>query len=219
MALTLANATTEIRDVLNEDAALFWSDAEIQNWIKEGTRIFSSKSLMVEDTQSITLVADQISYSSSDHSWIGDMLEPYAALYIDGSSGTYKGLIKQHPRQLGNVATFTSGRPKYYSFHDRKVYVWPFTTSTRVTAGDTISVLHAKETDDITALTDEYQHMPILYATAKCKMKDQKFAEAQALLTQFYQELAFERSDKHGREEDSLDMFKIKARGGEQGAR
>jgi hypothetical protein len=214
MALTLSDATTEVRDLLNEATAAFWTDAQIQKWIKEGTRIFSSKTLMVEDTQDLDpLIANQLSYSSSDETWIGDIIEPYAAIYND-SSNTYKGLIKVHPRQLGNLATRTSGPTKYYALHDRKIYLWPLPNATVVTGGAKITFLFAKETDDFTAVTDEYQHLPIIYACAKAKQKDMKFGEATALLSQFYQEVAFERSDKHAREVDSLDKFKIPPTGG-----
>jgi hypothetical protein len=216
MALTLANATTEARDHLNEASAVFWSDAQLQRWIQEGTRIVSSKALAVEADDSITLVANQLLYTSSDHSWIGDCMEPYAAYYDDGSN-TYKGLIKVHPRELGNVATFTAGDPKYYCLHNRSIYIWPLTTAAIVTAGGTVMVLYGKETDDITELKDEFQHMPITYAVAKAKMRDRAYSEAGVLMSQFFQELNFERGDKHQREEDSLDMFKIKGRGGARG--
>jgi hypothetical protein len=219
MALTLLNAVEEVRDILNEDQAAFFNDSEIQRWVQEGCRIFSSKSLMVEDTQDLDpLIASQLSYSSSDETWIGEVLEIYSAIYYNATTGKYKGLIKQHPRMIGNQATFTSGEPKYYAQHNRRIYIYPLTTAARVTAGDKITFLFAKETDDITAITDEFQHLPIIYACAKCKQKDQKFAEATSFMSQFYQELAFERQDKHGREEDSLDMFKTKARGGQGGA-
>lgn len=217
MSLSLANAITQVRYTLNETSADFWTDAEITAWIQEGSRLFSSKTLMVEDTQTISpLIANQLSYTSSDETWIADVIEPYGAIYNDGSN-TYKGLVKVHPRQIGNVATFTSGPPKYYSLFDRAIYVWPLTTSTIVSAGGNISFLFSKETDDITAITDEYQHLPIVYATAKAKQKDQKFAEATALMQQFLNEINFERADKHEREVDSVDAFRI-PKGGQRGA-
>jgi hypothetical protein len=219
MALTLINAVEEIRDFVNEDTAAFFTDAEIQRWVQEGCRIFSAKSLLVEDTQDLDpLIASQLSYSSSDETWIGDCLEIYAAIHYNGTTGKYKGLRKEHPRQIGNSANFTAGVPKAYTQHNRRIYITPLTTAARVTAGDKITFLYAKETDDITAIQDEYQHLPIIYACAKCKQKDQKFAEASSLLSQFYQELSFERRDKHGREEDTIDMFKTKKSGGQQGA-
>jgi hypothetical protein len=215
MALSLANALTEVRDLLNEATAVFWSDAQITKWIQEGTRIFSSKTLMVEDTQVITpLVANQLSYSSSDETWIADVLEIYSAIYYSGTAPTYKGLVKIHPRQIGNLALGTAGPIKYYTFHDRKIYLWPVPNATIIAAGANITFLFSKETDDITALTDEFQHLPIIYAVAKAKQKDMKFGEATALLSQFFQELSFERTDKYTREVDSLDKFKIPATGG-----
>jgi hypothetical protein len=165
MALTLANATTEARDHLNEASAVFWSDAQLQRWIQEGTRIVASKALACEADDSITLIADTLLYTSATgagYTWIGDCMEPYAAYYDDGSN-TYKGLIKVHPRELGNVATFTAGDPKYYCLHNRSIYIWPLTTAAIVTAGGTVMVLYGKETDDITELKDEFQHMPITY--------------------------------------------------------
>jgi hypothetical protein len=214
MALTLSDAITEVRNNLNESSASFWTDAEITSWIKEGVRLFSSKTLLVEGTDDLDpLKVTTLSYSSSDETWIADIIEPYAAIYYDGSA-YYKGLIKIHPRQIGNLALGkTAGPPKYYAIHDRNIYIFPL-SSAAVAAAGKITFLYAKETDDITALDDEYQHMPIVYATAKAKQKDQKFQQANTLMAQFFQEVSFERTDKHARETDSIDKFRIPKRGG-----
>jgi hypothetical protein len=175
---------------------------------------------MIEDTEDLDpLVDGQLYYEASDETWIGDVMEIYSALYYDGSAN-WKGLIKIHPRQLGNIATRTAGPTKYYCLHDRKIYLWPVPNATVVAAGAKIQFLFSMESDDITDMSDEYQHLPIIYATAKAKQRDQKYGEASALLSQFMQEIAFERTDKHAREVDSLDKFKIPARGGgNEGAR
>jgi hypothetical protein len=217
MALTLANAITEARDHLNEATAVFWSDAQLTKWIQEGTRVVSSKALAVEADDSITLIANQLLYTSADgagYTWIADCIEPYAAYYDDGSNG-YKGIIKVHPREIGNVATFTSGDPKYYCIHNRSIYIWPLTTAAIVTAGGTVMVLYSKETDDITELKDEYQHLAINYAVAKAKFRDRAFGEAASIINQVYQELNFERKDKHAREVDELSMFNVKGSRGD----
>ena len=75
------------------------------------------------------------------------------------------------------------------------IYIFPMTSATEVSAGAKITLLFAKETDDIAELTDEFQHLPIIYAVAKCKQKDMKFGDASALLGQFMQEISFERQD------------------------
>jgi hypothetical protein len=208
MAYTLSTATTEVRALLNETTASFWSDTEIQNWIKEGVMDISTKALLVEDQQNITLVTDQLTYTSSDHAWIADVLKIIGAYYNDGA-GTYKGLIKIHPRLLGNtdLGEDAAGRPRYYCFHDKTFWLDPVASATE--NNNVITVLHSKKTNDITLLEFEYQHLAIKYAAAMAKVKDRKYHEAQLLLTQYTTGLNFERSDKYEREVDSLDMFMI----------
>jgi hypothetical protein len=196
MALTLAAATADVRQLLNEPTAVFWSDTEIQDWLNEGTRIVSSKTLLVEDTQNLTLVQDQLSYASGDHTWIGSCLELYAAIYDNGSN-KYKGLQVMHPKQIGNLLTFTSGDPRYIALHNRKIYIWPLPSST--TDARTVSILYAKESDDYTEITDEFQHLPILWAQARAMEKDHKMQQAAAIKAQFYTEMQFERADKEMR--------------------
>jgi hypothetical protein len=193
MALTLAQMTADVRQLLNESSAVFWNDSEIQDWLYEGTRIIASKTLSIEADDDITLVTNQLIYTSSDESFIGDCLEPYAAIYDDGSY-KYKGLEMVHPKQIGNLMTYTPGPPRYYAFHNRSFYIWPVPTTTE--NGNTVSILYASESEDPTALTDEFQHLAIQWAFARAKEKDQKFAEAAALKQNFYTEMQFERQDK-----------------------
>ena len=210
MSLTLAQGITEVRDLVNEASAVFFSDAQITKLIQEGTRIFSSKTLLVEDTQVLDPpIANKLVYSSTEETWLATTLAIYAAIYDNGSN-VHKGLIKVHPRQIGNLATGTAGPPKYYCFFNRNLYVWPLPSATVIASGQ-ISFLLSKETDDITEVTDEFQHLPIMYAIAKAKQRDQKFADATSLLAQFFQELNFERADKHDRTVDSIESFKVPA--------
>lgn len=209
MSLSLANAITEVRYVLNESTAAFWSDAEITAWIKEGTRIFASKSLLVENTNIVDpMIVSTPYYDSADESFLGSVMEIYSVIYFDGTS-TYKGLIKIHPKQIGNVALSTAGPPKYYCLFNRNLYIFPL-ASAAVAAAGTLEILSSIETDDITIIQDEYQHLPIIYAIAKAKQKDEKFGDAATLLSQFFQEISFERQDKHNREVDLLEDFRIK---------
>jgi hypothetical protein len=207
MALTLNEMTADVRQLLNESTAVFWTDAEIQDWLYEGTRIIASKTLSIEADDDITLVTNQLIYNTADGvtTWAADCLEPYAAIYDDGSY-KYKGLEKIHPKQLGNVMTFTPGPPRYYAFHNRSFYIWPVPTSSE--NGNTISVLYATESQDPTVLTDEYQHLAIQWAFARAKEKDQKFAEAAAIKQNFYTEMQFERQDKVAEQGEGVQSVK-----------
>lgn len=193
MALTLADALADARNLLNEPTAVFWTDAELTDWIAEGTILVSSKSHCVEADDDLTLVTNQLIYTSSDHTWIGDMLLPYTAIYNNGSN-KYKGLEIVHPKQIGNLLTFTAGAPRYVAFHNRSIYIWPLPST--ATNGNTVSFLYAKETNDMTELKDEMQHLVILWAQIRAYEKDMKWQTAAALKQQFFSELNFEKSDK-----------------------
>ena len=206
MALTAATARTEVRALLNEETASFWTDTEIDNWIKEGTSDLSTKSLLVTDSQDITLVTNQLTYTSSDHAWIANCLE-IIGVYHDDGANEYKGLVRVHPRLLGNTDILDADAPRYYSFHNKTFYFDPIPAAAY--NGDTITVLHAKQTDDITDVAYEYQHLIVKYATSMAKVKDRKYHEAQLLLTQYINSINFERADKFEREVDSLDMFMV----------
>ena len=216
MSLTLNQAITAVRSVLNEETATFWSDTEITTWIQEGCKDFSSKSLMIETSVSIPLEVSKLYYASTDVAAIASIIEIYAILYKNGSD--YKAIIKSHPRIIGNEATNTAGPAKFYAWHNKRIYVWPLTSAAVVAAGATLEVLAAKLTDDITELKDEYQHIPLLYARGVAKYKDRLSAEGDSWMNLYNQYVGFERQDKHAKEVDTLDMFKVKQRGGERAA-
>jgi hypothetical protein len=200
MALTLSEAVADVRQMLNEPNAVFWTDSEIEDWVKEGTRIVVSKLHGVEADDDLTLVENQLIYTSSDEAWIASCMWVYAAIYNNGSN-KYKGLIFVHPKQIGNLLTFTAGDPKYMAMHNRSIYIWPLPSAT--TAARTVSFLYAKESEDYTELPDEFQHLPIMWAQAKAYEKDMKHAQAAALKQTFYGELQFERADKTIRPADN----------------
>ena len=218
MSYTLTTAVAQVRSTLNEDTATFWTDGELEGWIEEGTILFSTISLCVEADDTITLIENQINYSSSDSGcdWIDDVIEVYSGYYDDQSNG-YAGLVKAHPRMLGHLATFTPGDPKYVMFHNKKIYIWPLTTAALVTAGATVQVLYSKSTSDITDLPEHFQLYPIIYATGKAKQKDRREAEAASLFAQFFSMANFERADKYVREPDTYDSFQIPQGGAQRG--
>jgi hypothetical protein len=217
MALTSTQALDQIRQFLNEPVSVFWTDGELAAWLAEGCRDFSSKSLMVEETLDITLVAGQIRYTAVDNAALSKMIEPYACLYNDGT-GSYKGILKVHPRLIGNESVNSPGDPRYYALHHSTLWIWPAPTAPMVAAGAALKILYSQVTDNIEDIHYEYQHLPMLYAKAMAKYKDQKFSEGNALMTLYMSSTSFERQDKHAREEDTLDMFKVKKSGGQQGA-
>jgi hypothetical protein len=198
---------------LVETTGSFWSDSELTVWLQEGCQVFSSKSLLTESVGTISpLILTTPYYDSGDETFIDNILKIYAVIYKIGTS--YKGLIKIHPKQIGNLAlSATTGPPKFYCFFNKKLYLFPLASATEVANG-TVDVLYSGITNDITAIADEYQHLPIIYATAKALQKDQKYGQSGALLQQFYQELSFDRGDKYNIRTDTIEDFKLKQTSG-----
>jgi hypothetical protein len=206
MAFTLSTAKTEVRALINESTGVFWSDTEIENWIKEACTDISTVGAVVTDSQDVALVTNQLVYTSATEAWLTNVLKIYGCYYDDGSNG-YKGLIRIHPRHIGNTDILSAGVPRYYCFFDNKFFVQPLPSASE--NAKNITVLHTKVTDDITALNYEHQKLAIKYATAMAYIKDRQYEPAGMLLQMYMNALNFEKDDKTEREVDSLDMFQI----------
>lgn len=208
MALTVAEMTTEVRALINEESASFWSDTEIENWIKQGTIDISCKLLSAEQESTITLATNQWIYTSSDESWIGDLLRSKDVYFTD-SSGNIYGLQRIRIKNIGHLEVKqTANRPKYFVEVNRKFYVWPKPSSNE--NGQDLTVVHAYETDDATALKDEHQHLVILFAAARAKTKDRAFNDAALMMQEYRSGIQFERQDKYDFGVDPTEVFRLR---------
>lgn len=195
MAYTLTDAVTQVRYLINEDTADFWSDTEIQDWIKQATIKLSTTLLSAESEDTVTLASGQFVYSSVDEAWLANLLKVKAAYYTDGSSNVY-GMQRIELDMFGHTQHFqNSGRPIHYYESNRKLYIWPKPGASEV--GRTITLLNSYETDDIANLRDEHQPLTFLYAAAKAKQKDRQHQEAALYMSQFLNTINFERQDKY----------------------
>jgi len=188
-----ANILTEVRNILGEPSAVFWSDNEINEWIDQAAVDISSKAMCVEASGTLTLASGTLEYTEPT-----DCIKVYAVLVSN------RGLLKIHPRQLGNATETSSGTPNYFYHFNGKIGVYPVPS-----AAGSATVLYSKETDDITDVPDEYQPYAILFAAAKAKIKDQKFDQANTLMVQYLNSLIFHRQDLYERGVDSKDMLRI----------
>lgn len=195
MSYTLDQAVTQVRNLINEETADFWSDTEIQEWIKQATITLSTTLLSAESEDTITMVNGQFVYSSADEAWLANLVKTKAAYYTDDSGNVY-GMQRIELDAFGHTQHFqNSGRPIHYYENNRKFYVWPKPAAAE--AGETITVLNSYETDDITNLRDEHQPLTFLYAASKAKSKDRQHQEAALYMTQFLNLVNFERGDKY----------------------
>jgi len=195
MAYTKENILDEIRALLNEPTAQFYSDAEINEWIDQAAIDISSKTLCDESSDTITLVSGQLEYTKPT-----GCIKIYACRYGN------VGLMKINPRQIAHV-TAAAGAPQFYYEFAGNIGIFPVAGAAQ--AATDVTVLCSLQTDDITDIADEYQPYAILFGVYKAKQKDGKYDQAAQILVQYLNSLIFHRQDLYDRGVDSKDMFKI----------
>ena len=203
MAFTITTAIQEVRYLLNEATASFWTDTELENWIKQGCMDLSTKMLNTSADGTVTLVQDQIKYVASDESWIANKIRCEVIWYQSGQNS--RGLQRIEPHMLGHLQIFEAGEPRYFYENGPALYLWPAPSATE--AGNTCNVIYSKATEDITELRQEYQQLVFLYAVSMAKAKDRKYQEAGLFQQMYLNSLNFERQDKFNMGTDPTATF------------
>lgn len=204
MAYTAATIRTEVRALLNESTASFWSDTEIDGWVKQGCLDLSTKVHAYVTEQTITLVTAQLKYTSGDESWIGNLVRCKHVWWKDGANA--RALARMRFERLGNQQQNTAGPPRWFAEERENIWVWPVASATE--NGSTLYVLAAQATDDITDIRYEYQPLVALFAAALAKMKDRKYAEASLFQQMYLNSINFERMDKYDLGDDPIKKFR-----------
>lgn len=205
-----AEALTQVRALIGEASAGFWTDEELNNWVIEGSVDISVKTLCFEHRNSITLVASQLEYtdfiSAPTTAGIAQAIKIYSCIY-DDESNVYRGLQKIHPRQINHLSQNTAG-PSYYYYHFAgSIGIWPLPTATEAALTDPILVYCSLVADAITDLPDHYQQFAIIYAAAMAKFKERKNAEAMSLYAKYINSMNFHRADIYERGVDAKSDF------------
>lgn len=95
---TAATIITNARSYFNSiKSDLFWNDARLLQWVNDGMVDVVSKSHCLEDTEDISLIADQTEYSI-----VGSYIVVKAVHYVNASS-VAKALIRGAPESVGLV--------------------------------------------------------------------------------------------------------------------
>ena len=190
-----AEAEVQVRSVIKESTADFWTSDEIQSWLVEGAAGFSTMSGLYESVDDLTLVANQIEYTALDAGEsVADIVRIHAAVYNDGSNG-YTGLAELGPEVIGRRDYEDAGDPEGYTLFAEKLIISPITTAAIVTAGGVVRVYYSKMADSITDLPDHLQQFVTYYAIAMAFFKLGKNSVATQFLTMYHNAVMFERSD------------------------
>ena len=173
--LSATEALQEVRAILNESSAGFWTDEEINNWVIQAAADISLKGLGVVKQDTIALVTDTFTYTAMVTAGAGGVAKicrVIAAAY----DTTYKGLLRVNPVGLYHYPNKTAGPPDYY-FHMNTVFgVYPIPTAAENTK--VVTLWYSEIADDITDLPNYYQHFTVWYAASMAFAKAGKGAQA-----------------------------------------
>lgn len=190
----------QVRTLLNETTAAYWTDEEITNWIKEAVIDITTKTMCYEQITQITLVTNTMTYTEPT-----DCIKVYAAIYDIAS--TNLGLMKIHPREVAHRLESDNGPPNSFFHFAEKIGVYPLPSSAE--NGKKVDVYHSIVVSTIANLPKAYQRFCIPFVVAMAKFKERKNAEAHQFYMAYLHSLSFHRADLYERGADSLDMFKM----------
>jgi len=194
MAYTAATALTEVRSLIQEPIAAYWTDTEINEWIKQGCLDWCEKTLLLCKEDTITLVANQVQYTTSTNSYIDNAIR---TLHAEYNNVAMQRVRYEQLRGHNAMKLATDPAPKYffdkYDGTSFTVYVAPTPSATYDST--IMSVLFAIRTDDITEIPYEYQQVIFLFAASKAKVKERQWQESALLWNQYVNNIAFSRRD------------------------
>jgi hypothetical protein len=186
---TAATARTQVRSLIGESSASFWTDTELDNWIKEGTEIISSRALCLQDTDTFLLVTSQYEYTdlvTNGAAGVTDIVKVWGAIYLNPDD-EYIGLKRVEPFQISNLPLMKAGPPKYYYHFDDKIGILPLPTSGQ--NGDSVKIYFSKQSQTIGDLPNEYQALTIWFCASQAYKKEHRYTESDKFYQMFLEEL------------------------------
>jgi len=208
MAFTLATSVVEVRAILNESVASFWSDTEIENWIKQGCLDWCEKSLLYIQEDTITLATSTYQYTTSTSSYIDNAI---FTLHAEHNNRALQRVSFEQLRGHNERALGSDVEPNYYydQYHGLTYNFYVGPTPSATYNGQAVTVLFAMRTDDITLIPYEYQQHIFLYAVAKAKSKERQWQESALVWQQYINNINFARRDSLEQEKMTFDKFRI----------
>jgi hypothetical protein len=187
---TAATAREQVRMLLNETTSMFFTDTEIDNWIKEATENISARALCIQDTDTFLLTTGTYEYTdlvTNGASAVTDIVKVWGCVYLNPDD-EYIGLKRIHPRQIADLQHMKAGPPVYYYHFDNKIGVFPLPSSGQ--NGDSVKVYFSKQSQTVGDLPNEYQPLTFWYAAAMAHMRRGDKATGDKLYQMYLEELA-----------------------------
>ena len=192
---TSATALTQVRSLIGESSASFWTDAEINNWVIEAVEDISARSGGFQVSDTITLSTATYEYSTTTGSVsVADIVEVLGMVYVVTTDITgdtnqqFIGLIKVDPGMVHTIPLTDNGPPKYYYNTGDKIGILPPPTATE--NAQVVRIYFTKTSQTIADLPNQYQSLTFWYAASMAFKKEHRYAESKELYGMYLQKLA-----------------------------
>ncbi len=186
--MTVTNLILRIRDLLNEDTAGFWTDAELTRYMNDAERDIAIKALCLQQIDSLTTVNATQTVSSL----------AYKTMFLEYLQSTTKGIGMEnilssqwgHTPGLGvepqiwfERGTLLYIEPIPNAIYNLKTYTADYPTSEVSTGGNSPEIPEA------------FVPLIILYVVSVCLMKDRRYVAGQQVYAMYMNELLYNRSN------------------------
>ena len=193
---TATTARAQVRALLNETTASFWTDVQIDAWIVEAAQDISARTLCIQKTTDLTLATGTQDYATEDYT-----IKVLGCLYkspdIEGVAQGYIGLKRITFDQIADLPHSRAGPPKYfYRFSEDgtgKIGVFPLPSATE--NGEAVKVIYAVSTNDITEIPQLLQSASFWYTASQAYRKEHRYTEANQMYEMYLEKLNSLRSD------------------------
>lgn len=189
------DSVTEVRSLINETTASFWTDAQIQNWLDQGVRDVATRGLAIQDSDTFLLVTGQYEYTdlvTDGAAGVSDIVKVWGCIY-QNPDDEYIGLKRINPSQVADLPHMKAGPPVYYYHFANKIGIFPLPASGQ--NGDTVKVYFSRKPTGATnalriaELPTEYKTLIYWFAAALAYKKEHRYAESDKFYQMYLQEL------------------------------
>lgn len=184
---TEATARAQVRSLIGEASASFWTDAELNAWISEAVEDISARALCIQVSDTIALVTAQNEYATTVGAVsVVDIVKVWGCFYISPDN-EYIGLKRIEPKDIAGLPFMIAGPPKYYYHFADKIGILPLPSAAESTK--TIRIYFSKSSQTIGDLPNQYQPLTIWFAASMAFKKEHRYAESSAMYQIYLEKL------------------------------
>ena len=186
---TLKDIRTRVRDILNEDTADFWSDAQLTRLINDAEREIAIKAMCIQHIDSLSTSASTrvVAYSG------------YRCMFLEHLISTTEGLglRKILPLNAGRQWEEGSTPQKWYE-SGSNICIEPILVATSNLNAYVVDypAQEMSNNPDLPSIPPAYRPLIILYTLAQAIKKEKRFSQSAHLKSVFEAELMHTRYDK-----------------------